>query len=185
MSAFFTIMELDMSVISPVQYHAVWPECPPDWQDRVREFWRSQGLLTDEAEIGRRLRQICCLASLSDRLVGVSTARLALIPQLRASFFFFRCAVLPEFRQQGVARALAVRCRDTLSDWSRRNPEAHACGMATVVESPLLSEFAKLPQWPASGLSLIGYTEQGQQLRIVWFEHARLEPKTDCPTDRS
>jgi len=51
--------------------------------------------------------------------------------------------------------------------------------MATIVESPMLDEVSKIPVWPnapgLNGLVLVGYTSVGRQLRVSWFEHARLE----------
>ena len=50
--------------------------------------------------------------------------------------------------------------------------------MATIVESPALDEFSKRPVWEAPGmmgLVLVGYTQRGRQIRISWFEHARLD----------
>jgi hypothetical protein len=107
-------------------------------------------------------------------IVGVSTVELSTLPQLGCRFGFFRCLVAPEYRQQHIARRLAVYSRDLLSSWSRENPAEHVLGLATAVESPDLAEFGKLPVWSASGLTLIGYTEAGAQLRVVWFDHAVL-----------
>ena len=50
--------------------------------------------------------------------------------------------------------------------------------MATLVESPALDEFSKAPVWQSpgiNGLVLIGYTGKGRQIRVSWFEHARLD----------
>ena len=104
----------------------------------------------------------------------MSTAQAGRLAQLRARFFFFRCLVDPEVRRRQIARQLAVNSRDALSVWSAQHPEAQMAGMATVVESPLLRELARTPVWPSSGLSLVGYTDNNQQIRVVWFEHARV-----------
>ena len=50
--------------------------------------------------------------------------------------------------------------------------------MATIVESSALEEFGKAPVWQSpgvNGLALIGYTAKGRQIRVSWFEHARLD----------
>jgi hypothetical protein len=50
--------------------------------------------------------------------------------------------------------------------------------MATLVESPAFDEFSKAPVWQSpgvNGLTLIGYTAKGRQIRGSWFEHARLD----------
>jgi hypothetical protein len=59
------------------------------------------------------------------------------------------------------------------------HPQEKVLGMATIVESPMLDEVSKIPFWPnapgLNGLVLVGYTSVGRQLRVSWFEHARLE----------
>lgn len=50
--------------------------------------------------------------------------------------------------------------------------------MATIVESPALDLLSRQPVWQApdiNGLALIGYTPTGRQIRVSWFEHARLD----------
>lgn len=164
-----------MTSSKQIRFVDVWQAGSPEHHESVKHLWKSLGLMNGDAEINRRLQQLCFLAFDKDQLVGVSTTRLETLPNLRASFYLFRCLVLPQYRRQGVARGLTRHCRDRLSDWSRENPDPRACGMATIVESLLLSELSRLPVWPASGLTLIGHTEIGQQIRVVWFDHARLE----------
>ena len=120
-----------------------------------------------------RVSQLCAVARHGGEVVGVSTVVLDHVPQLGYRFALFRCLVDPAHRQQ----SLAVYTRDMLAQWSKDHPEEAVVGMATVVESPKLDKLCKLPVWPASGLTLMGYTENNLQLRIVWFEHAALGPR--------
>lgn len=159
-----------------VGYLDVWRNCPLHLRQQVKDLWAALGVVPDEAEVVARLEQLCYLARHGDRTVGVSTASLGRLPQLRGDFFFFRCLVAPDYRRHGVARALAVLCRQRLERWSQEHPEARALGMAAVVESPALNELSRLPVWPASGLTLVGYADRERQIRVAWFGHARLAP---------
>jgi hypothetical protein len=126
-----------------------------------------------------RAEELCLAAYGDGELVGVSTMVLETVPQLRCRLGFRRCLVAPEHRQQGLARKLGINSRALLAQWSQDNPQEKVLGMATIVESQMLDEVSKIPVWPnapgLNGLVLVGYTPAGQQVRVSWFEHARLE----------
>lgn len=106
----------------------------------------------------------------------------ACLPQLLAPWSHFRVAVLlfiavswpPEYRRTGIARDLTIFSRELLEAWSRENPAEKLLGMAAIVENPHL-ELSHIPVWPKSRLALAAYTRDGQQIRIAWFAHARLD----------
>ena len=47
-------------------------------------------------------------------------------------------------------------------------------GMGCLVQGVELSAKKAQPIWPISGLRLVGYSDQGDQIRVVWFKHARV-----------
>jgi hypothetical protein len=61
-----------------------------------------------------------------------------------------------------------------LEPWSAAHPEERVAGIATILVSPNYAEKQKRPVWEP-GLTLIGYTPQGQQIRVAWFDHARVD----------
>jgi hypothetical protein len=144
----------------------------------VVAFWKRLNVLPPGIAPEERAKELCAAAYLRGELIGVSTMVLDILPQLKARFGFFRCLVAPEHRQQGLARVLAVHSRNLLADWSKRHPEEKVLGMAAIVESPTLDGASKAPVWQApgiNGLALIGYTKNGRQIRVSWFEHACLD----------
>ncbi len=158
-----------------INYIDVWPDCPEKWQVASKEFWLESNALPAGAELATRLKQLCTLAVDGDRLIGVSTVFKANYQPLRCELYFFRCLVLPEYRRKSVARQLTINCRNTLEAFSTENPTASAAGMAVIVESPALSEISRRAIWPTTGLNLVGYTSQGQQVRVAWFKEALLK----------
>ncbi|MCF6226899.1 MAG: hypothetical protein L3J22_11455 [Xanthomonadales bacterium] len=160
---------------SEIKYINVWQNCPEKWQTATKDFWRILNILPDEAAFITRLEQLCTLAIDGDELIAVSTAFKVHYQPLRCDLYFFRCLVLPDYRRQSIARHLAVNCRDNLQHWVSDNPKKAAAGMATVVESPNLTDLSHQAVWPASGLNLVGYTQQGQQVRVVWFKDVLLD----------
>ena len=142
-------------------------------------LWSRLGALPANLDPAARANELCAAAYQDGELVGVATMVLETVPQLRCRLGFFRCLVAPEHRQQGLARKLGIYCRALLAKWSLDNPREEVLGMATIVESPFLDEVSKIPVWPnapgLNGLVLVGYTPAGQQVRVSWFEHARLD----------
>jgi GNAT superfamily N-acetyltransferase len=144
----------------------------------VIAFWRRLEALPPGIAPEERVKELCTVAYRGGELIGVSTMVLDILPQLKARFGFFRCMVAPDHRRQGLAYRFGVHCRNLLAEWSKRNPQEKVLGMATIVESSALDEFGKAPVWQSpgvNGLALIGYTAKGRQIRVSWFEHARLD----------
>lgn len=150
-----------------------WPEPGASVAAAATAFWARHALLPAAVKPADRAREICASAWLGDELVGVATAHLDIVPQLRARFAFFRCAVAPAHRRHSVSRKLAGRSRQLLEAYYAEHPEDEVKGMAAVAEAHEMNHLAK-PTLSASRLSLIGYTAEGRQLRVAWFQHARV-----------
>ena len=163
------IPDLDIALVT------AWRRGDPKIAKDATAFWRRLGALPPSETPEARVKQLCVAAYMGEALIGVSTVVLTNVPLLRCRLGMFRCLVDPEQRQRQVARGLAVASRDALAVWSRDNPAEKIMGMATIVESPALEAFSKQPVWRASGLTLVGYRPDGRQLRVVWFDHARLD----------
>jgi hypothetical protein len=142
-------------------------------------FWRKLDALPPNVSPESRAKELCVAAYLEKEVVGVSTIALDVLPQLRCHFGFFRCLVAPQHRQEGLARKLSVLSRRVLAKWSEENRSERVLGMAAIVDNPKLDELSKAPVWSVTpglnGLTLIGYTVDGRQIRVSWFEHARLD----------
>jgi hypothetical protein len=135
-------------------------------------FWRRNDLLPPRVDERARARQLSVVAYVGDEVAGVSTLVLRVIPQVKSKLAMFRCSVSPAYRRFGVAAALAVASRDASEAWARRYPEHELKGMGCVVQGAELSEKKEQAVWPLSGLSLVGYNNRGEQIRVVWFKGA-------------
>lgn len=83
---------------------------------------------------------------------------------------------MPEHREKDVARWILVESKKVMSDWSLKNPDLELMGFAAVIQSSILhgSEIHRFPRWPITGMSVMSYTKDGDQVRMVWFDHAVL-----------
>lgn len=154
----------------------------PAWQRNdakvagdAMHFWRALKALPRGVTAEERARELCAAAYIGDELVGVSTIALGYSQLVRCRLGFFRCLVSPAHPDRRLARRLTLLSRQLLSDWSNEHPEEKILGMAAILESPNFDRLGKRPIWPETGLWLVGYMPDGRQIRLTWFDHARLE----------
>ena len=159
--------------MSNIVYSDVWQQVDAQVQADAIAMWRGLRALPPGTEEDRT-KSLCIVAYVGADLIGVSTIGLRQVDLVRSRFGFFRCLVVPEYRQQSVATELAVRCLKALAAWSEENPQENVKGMGAIIESALLTEKSRQPVWPKTGLTVVGYTPKGEQIRLAWFKHARL-----------
>jgi hypothetical protein len=62
-----------------------------------------------------------------------------------------------------------------LEEWAKANPEEKVAGLIGFVEPGAWGEAARMPRGPHFGWTLVAYTHDGKQVRVVWFDHYRFE----------
>lgn len=152
-----------------------------DWKlgADAKTFWQKIGLVSAE-ERERRVGELCTVAYHQGQVVGVATATLTIVPQVRARLAMYRCAVDPDFRRQDMAERMSGRIRTILEAWSADNPQEKVLGMGAIIQAAELRRKSLEPIWHDWGTELVmcGYTQRGEQIRISWFPHARFEDPT-------
>ena len=138
-------------------------------------FWRRLAILPADIAPEQRAKELIAVAYKDDRVVGVHTATIERVEQVRARLAMLRTAVDPEFRRARVSMALTLYCRPLLERWSRDNPHERLAGIGAILESEQLVERSKEPWWPQTRSILAGFLADGRQLRISWFEDFRLD----------
>jgi len=155
-----------------------------DWklEADAKAFWEKLGLISPE-ERERRVVELCGVAYLNGRVVAVSTVTLSVVPQVRARLGMYRCAVDPEFRRQDLAERISGYTRQVLEMWSVDNPGEKLLGFGAIIQAPELMRKGLEPIWTDWGTDLVlaGYTQRGEQIRVGWFRHARLDGPPPAP----
>jgi hypothetical protein len=169
-------------VANPLQLPTDAFDLRPAWRrdDAVIEadaiaFWRRLAILPAGVVPEQRAKELAAAAYEDGRLVGVMTAVPTRIDFLRARLAMVRGAVDPEHRRSRAAFALLVYTRHLLERWSGDHPDERLAGVGAIVESADLAGREKEPFWPMSRMGLVGYTPEGRQIRVSWFEDFRLD----------
>lgn len=122
-----------------------------------------------------RAKELVAAAYRDGELIGVTTATLERLENLRARFAVFRAAVDPAQRRTHAAIALAIYTRDLMEEWAEDNPDEKIAGLAGVVENREIAARLREPYWPVTRLGLVGHTSDGRQIRVAWFRNALID----------
>ena len=158
-----------------VELRLAWRLGDPRIEADAIAFWTRLGLLPAGVNPADRARDIVLAVYKGDRMVAVTTAELGILPQVRARLAMIRGAVDPEFRRSHIRAVMLARARATLEAWSAENPDERVAGLGAIVESRELGPRARQPYAPLSRFGLIGFTPDGRQIRVSWFQDFRLD----------
>lgn len=157
-----------------VVIRTAWKRADPVIETDAKALWRRLSVLPEGVDADLRADEIVSAAYVGDALAGVSTAFVRELEFLRHRFYMFRGLVAPEFRKHNIGRRLLANVRDVLEPWARDHPEEGIMGIAGVIQNPVLVERPRLPTSPVGAFTLVGYTDSGEQIRVAWFDHARV-----------
>lgn len=138
-------------------------------------FWKRLGLLPPDVPPEARAKELVLAAYRKKRLVGVVTAELGVLAQVRARVAMTRGAVDPDERRGHVAFAMMNALPPILEAWAAEHPEERIGGFGGIIESQQLRAAQNLPYWAQWRYGLIGFTPGGRQIRLSWFDHFRLD----------
>ncbi|WP_114953264.1 hypothetical protein [Sphingosinicella terrae] len=156
-------------------YRAAWRRDDAAIEADAIHFWRRLGILPEGVTPEARAKELVAVAYRDGGLVAVATASVVRLEFLRARFAMLRAAVDPDFRRSRAALGLALFTRDLLERWSYAHPKEGVAGLGAIIEAPELAAHRKEPYWPATRLGLVGYTADGHQIRVSWFDQFRLD----------
>jgi hypothetical protein len=140
--------------------------------DRVIRFWTEVAGM-DPAEAARRVGEARFVAlDEAGELVAVSTAYLAVQPQLGARLWHVRGFVAPAYRRSHLGVALTAVSREHLEARYAAGDD-RAAGFVMEVENPMLNRVFPKGIWYESDTWFVGVTERGGSVRVHWFAGAR------------
>jgi hypothetical protein len=169
------------NVADPVKLVPAWKRDNGKIGKDAVDFWRHLQVLPPGVSPEQRVNELCAAAYAGDELIGVSTVSLGQLAPVRCRVGFFRCSVNPAHIHRRIAWRLAKYSRELLEQWSKSNPDGKVLGMVAVLENPNFDLLGTRPIWRGADLTLIGYNQLGQQIRLAWFDHAR----TQRPSSRN
>ena len=165
-----------------VELRLAWRQGNPAIERDAELFWRREGLLPKEADVGERLRELCLTAYDGDELVAVSTARIRYIDFLSAKLAMARIATARDKRQKSVGLFLLAQTRKCLEEWSAANLQEEVMGMGTITQTRDWDERGPSPAIGRdAGTAFVGWTANNEQMRVAWFAHGTIPRRRPGP----
>lgn len=151
-----------------IRYVRAWKRRLDDkMQNDVLSFWSELNALPVGVDPQERLKEVSILVYDGDLLVGVGTSHVQQLQSLRRLFAFSRSMILPSHRARRLTDKMATTRYNDICEWAEEHPEAGIAGIGAIYQNKKLGKHPVEP----SGLTLVGYTPSGDQIRINWFRH--------------
>lgn len=157
-----------------IEVSNAWRKENPRYDADAVEFWLEHGLLIDRAVAEKRSEQLVLVGYDGDKLAGIATAVRMYHEPLRHHFMFYRVAIDPEYRRQQVMTKIAAQSVDILQPWFANHPQEEVAGLLTVYDAPYLRAGDQPATSEIMNFVLCGYNPSGRQIRVRWFDHARV-----------
>jgi hypothetical protein len=153
-----------------------------DWQaldaaegTALAEFWRSEGALTDDAQIKARLPQVVMHARDGDTIAAVCTAVVMTPPQFGQPVYYYRSFVGKNWRTTPLIEQLLRRAVKCLESYAAAH-EFPCIGIMLELEGTRFADKGRMPIWPRTPFIYIGRSGRGLETRIYYFKDAKLRP---------
>lgn len=162
---------------TPFEILPVWKNTIPELCNELVDLWDRNNAIPDPYKAVARARQAVCIArDASGAICGVGTAVVRVLPRLRQPMYYYRQFFAPEFRGRKQTIPFFNGARQVLQDYNAGLAEPEALGVLLELESKLLATFYTRVHEPAANSTFIGYSPRGLQLRVSYFDDARLFP---------
>lgn len=148
----------------------------PILKDKVLNFWISEGCMS-EKEAHSRLKEV--LAAVLDddnNVIAVCSGKPYFVEQLKDWFIYYRDYTKPEYRNLDITKFLLNSVIQFMNKSEVRKIEGiDVKGVYIVFESEILNKFVKKFVASESKLTLIGWNEKDQQIRVAYFDDAQMK----------
>lgn len=158
-----------------VDMRIAWRRDDPDIERDAIDFWRRLGNLRADTTPEERAKEVVLAAYHEGRMVGITTAEVGILPQVRCRLAMLRGSVDPAYRRTGIGLAMYPRALDALEEWASANPGEGVKGVGGIIEAAELGELQRVPYWAEVRNGLIGFTPDGRQIRVRWFRDVLLD----------
>jgi hypothetical protein len=165
----------EMRPVTGFEIVPVWKDIGPELRRELVDLWARTRSITDAFTAQSRSSQAVCIArDGSGAIVAVGTAMVRVLPRLQEPLYYYRQFFAPEVRGQGLAVSFYNRARAVLAAYNASLPAAESLGVLLEVENAQLAQRYDRAYVAEAESTFIGYSPRGLQLRVGYFEGAKL-----------
>ncbi|UII23801.1 hypothetical protein [Fulvivirga ligni] len=144
-------------------------------KQKVIDFWNHLHALPSGVNPEDRVKEVIYVAQNEEgQVIGVTTAVRNVVKKLNNSpMFLFRTLIHPTTRIPGLVDKLAVETKNYLQDQYLAG-KTDCIGIIAAIQNKQLMAAKPEAVWPSTGLTFIGNNKDGSQIRVVYFEKAKI-----------
>ena len=160
-----------------IQVLPVWRQVTPALVEELTRFWLQHNAIANAEKAALRAQQAVLVARDADgNLCGVATAVPRVLPRLRQPLYYYRQFFAPKLRGRYQVLTFFRRAKQVLQAYNAALPRAESLGLLMEIENPQLARQFNRADMPQTQATFIGYSPAGLQLRVSYFDGARLLP---------
>ena len=152
----------------PINFVPAWKKNDPRLEQDAIDLWTKLDALTPDTNPKTHSKMLSVVAYDGEAVVALSTLDVRYFEQLRQKFAFIDILVEPSNRMQKISVDMMRQTRAVIEAYALERPEERLAGMAAVFKK---KGIGRMPIGTGGRTVLVGYTEEGYQLRVAWFDH--------------
>tara|TARA_R110000868_G_scaffold334571_1_gene595293 strand:- start:307 stop:798 length:492 start_codon:yes stop_codon:yes gene_type:complete len=156
-----------------ITYANAWRQNDPKLEQDAIALWTELSALPKGQSPDERAKELSVVAYEDGKVIALTTMIVQRLQQVRQDFAFVRVLVAPSHRLQSLSTDLMRESRKVIEAYALAHQEEKLAGMGAVFQAPGLG---KNPIGIGGGTVLVGYTDEGYQVRIAWFDHFKVPP---------
>lgn len=140
--------------------------------DEILSFWESEKALQnpDNFILKKRLSDIIYIVKIDNKIAAICSCDLIFVSQLNGKFLYYRSFVGIKYRNKDIAENLLQETYNYFNSIGAFNLK-DIKGIYIIFENELLNKYVRTYYHPLGG-TLIGFEENGNQIRVKYFDKA-------------
>ena len=156
-----------------ITYANAWRQNDRKLEQDAIAFWAELDVLPADQSPAERAKQLSVVAYDGGKVIALTTMVVRRLEQVKQNFAFVRVLVAPGNRLQSLSTDLMRESRKVIEAYAVAHQEENIAGMGAIFQAPGIGRH---PIGAGGGTVLIGYTDEGYQVRIAWFDHFKVPP---------
>jgi hypothetical protein len=144
-------------------------------KDKVLNFWISEGCMSEKEAHSRIKEVLAAVLDDDNNVIAVCSGKPYFVEQLKDWFIYYRAYTKPEYRNLDITKFLLNSVQFMNKSEIRKIEGVDVKGVYIVFESEILNKFVKKFVASESKLTLIGWNEKDQQIRVAYFDDAQMK----------
>lgn len=154
-----------------LEYILVYGNHNEELDQEIISFWESENALNSPDDYLKRLSDVVFIVKIENKIAAVCSCQLRFVTELNGDFLYYRSFVSQNHRNKNIAENLLEETYNFF------NPllifkEKDIKGIYIIFENELLNEYVRNYYHPLGG-NLIGFEENGNQIRVKYFTDAK------------